>query len=135
MAEEEDNYVRIRVLRDGKTITSEKFGLDSTDPGIGLSVAKGLRSLIVQSALSAVSLPGLGHFLSVIGTLRHFLHTTKIEVFIETKIVGPAMGALVKTIVDDIYAEIKKRRARGKLKKVKVIIYGPDGKPIERDDK
>ena len=49
------------------------------------------------------------------------------------KIVGPALGAVIKTVIDNLRDQMKKRRTE-KAKKVKVVLYGPDGNEIKWEE-
>lgn len=54
------------------------------------------------------------------------------RIYIETTVVGPALGAMVKSIVDGLATDRRQRKER-KQRKVRVLLYGPDGKEIKWD--
>lgn len=54
------------------------------------------------------------------------------RIYMETTVVGPALGAMVKSIIDGLAKDRRERKER-KQKKVRVRLYGPDGKEIKWD--
>ena len=52
-------------------------------------------------------------------------------VFIGTSVVGPAAAAVTKSVVETISSSMNERRKNARLRKIKVLLYGPDGKEIK----
>jgi hypothetical protein len=66
----------------------------------------------------------------LVGWAVHLFHTPPVRIFIETTIAGPALTALTKKIIESVCTEVAKRVAESKLKRAKVLLYGPDNKEI-----
>jgi hypothetical protein len=66
----------------------------------------------------------------ILGAAQHAAQTVK--VFIDTLIVGVALGVITKQVLEQVGKMIEKQLAESKAKReITVVLYGPDGKQIK----
>jgi hypothetical protein len=140
-AQEPTVQVRI-VLDDRGTLAREKASV-SEDELFRIEKELSTRGVLppddrISTGLGAGStyrglLEMFGMFGDIIGRSDHTIQTVK--VFIETAIAGPALTALISSIVKVLVDDFKKKLADGKSKDAKITLYGPDGKEIDLNSK
>lgn len=132
MAESEQS-VRIRMVMNGKTIGDQQFAIESAEICLPESISVFDAFSVADLAVGA-GIPVLPPILGVLQAIRHSFETPTVQVFIQTKVVGPVLTGLIGAVIENLRAEMKHRREVTKAKKLKVTLFGPDGKEIKWDE-
>jgi hypothetical protein len=139
---QEEKDVRIRITWEDRTLFDRTVRFsESQIPGVadGISV----KEIPAEGAAGKIGIGAVGVIFSVpfaywgwIGGMFSGSSTVQVvKVFIETAIAGPALAALINAIAKSLVDEVRSKLADTKLKKAKIILYGPDGKEIDLDSK
>jgi hypothetical protein len=132
---EETTYVRIRVVVDGREVKNESYVLTPSElSALGIVPELFPGDISLSNAIGFAPIqgfaPGAGP-LSLVQQLYALVHTPSVQIFIEGSVVGPALAAITRAVVQNVSAALEKRKEEKKRKQIKVTLYGPDGKEID----
>jgi hypothetical protein len=134
---EEPKAVRIRVTWESQSLYDQEFVATESEL---LQPNQFTQYPILYDNTYLGSLPAIGAvagvvidvggLTSLLGRAVQLFHTPPVRIFIETTIAGSALTVLTKKVIDSVCTEVAKRVAESKLKRAKVLLYGPDNKEI-----